>query len=274
MWRQFLESLSHDESCFITLTYSDENLPERGSLEKDVVRLALDRIRKRISPKRFRYFYVGEYGDQTYRPHYHISLFGLSSHTPCEVSIAPGTKGIVTFDRIVQDCWPFGFVKVDEFNELTAQYVAGYVVKKLTNFSDPRLQGRFPEFARMSRRPGLGSKAMETIAKTLVESGHGMSLIEESGDVPRTLRIGRRSIPLGRYLLRRLREAVGFTPEYIQHIKASGAYESSVEMLALLQASLADAPLSSAKSAYLKEVTQKIRNVESRASIYKKRGSL
>lgn len=274
MWRQFFESLVHDENCFITLTYSEENLPDGGSLEKDVVSGTIKRIRERISPKRIRYFYVGEYGDNSYRPHYHISLFGMSAYTVCEVPSGSGGTVLVPFAKIVEDCWARGFVKVDEFNELTAQYVAGYVVKKLTNYGDPRLSGRTPEFARMSRRPGIGARAMEIVAQSLIESGHGMALIEETGDVPRELLIGRRKIPLGRFLLRKLREAVGFTPDYIAHIKQIGAHEKSVEMLALLQAAIKNAPLATVKSVYKKEMIQKIRQVESRASIHRKKGSL
>lgn len=274
MWRQFLESLCHEENCFITLTYDDANLPAGENLDKDVVSRTIRSIRKSIAPLRIRYFYVGEYGDNTYRPHYHISMFGMSGHQIYEVlSPTGGTIG-VTGGSIISNCWGRGFVKVDEFNELTAQYVAGYVVKKLTNFGDPRLSGRVPEFARMSRRPGLGAAAMELIAKTLCESGHGMALIEDTGDVPRELRIGRRRIPLGRYLLHKLREAVGFTPEYIAHIKQTGAYDKSVEMLALLQAAQDDAPLSTVKTVYKEDVLQKIRNVESRSNIRKPRRTL
>lgn len=274
MWRQFLESLSHEQNCFITLTYDDKTLPSDGSLEKDVVPRTIRAIRKSIAPIRIRYFYVGEYGDQTLRPHYHISMFGMSGTEVYEVlSSTGGTIGI-RGEQLISNCWGRGFVKVDEFNELTAQYVAGYVVKKLTNFGDPRLNGRVPEFAGMSRRPGIGASAMDIIAKTLCESGHGMALIEDTGDVPHELRIGRRRIPLGRYLLRKLREAVGFTPEYIAHIKQTGAYEKSVEMLALLQAAADNAPLNTVKSVYKKEVIQKIRNVESRSNIRKKRSVL
>lgn len=274
MWRQFLESLCHEENCFITLTYSDEFLPAGGNLSKDVVPRTIRAIRKAIAPQRVRYFYVGEYGDETYRPHYHVSMFGMSGYSVYEVLSGTGGTIGVRGDTIIQQCWPYGFVKVDEFNELTAQYVAGYVVKKLTSYGDPRLSGRVPEFARMSRRPGLGSAAMELIAKTLVESGHGMALIEDSGDVPHELRIGRRRIPLGRYLLRKLREAVGFTPEYIAHIKQVGAYDKSVEMLALLKAAADNQPLATARSVYLKEVQQKVLQVEARSNLRKKRSTL
>lgn len=274
MWRQFLESLCHDENCFITLTYNEKNLPAGGSLDKDVVSGTIKRIRRVIAPLRIRYFYVGEYGEHTYRPHYHISLFGMSSHTVCTVPSGSGGSVCIRFESIVEKEWGLGFTKVDEFNELTAQYVAGYVVKKLTNFNDKRLQGKYPEFARMSRRPGLGAAAMGIIAKSLCESGHGMALIEDTGDVPHEVRIGRRSIPLGRFLLRKLREAVGFTPEYISHIRQTGAYDKSVEMLALLQGAQNNAPIGTVKEVYLKEIIQKVRQVEARSSLHRKRGSL
>lgn len=274
MWRQFLESLCHDENCFITLTYSEKNLPEGGSLDKNVVSGTIKRIRRVIAPLRIRYFYVGEYGEQTYRPHYHISMFGVSGHTVCEVQSGSGSPIGIRFDAIVDKEWGLGYTSVHEFNELTAQYVAGYVVKKLTTYGDPRLQGRTPEFARMSRRPGLGAGAMGIIAKTLCESGHGMALIEDTGDVPHEVRIGRRRIPLGRYLLRRLREAVGFTPEYIAHIRQTGAYDKSVEMLALLQGAQNNAPVGTVKEVYLGSIIQKVRQVEGRASLHRKRGTL
>lgn len=274
MWRQYLESLCHEENSFITLTYDEKNLPEGHNLEQDVVSRTIRRIRREIAPVRIRYFYVGEYGEQTYRPHYHISLFGLSGHSICEVQSGSGGTVGARFADIVQNAWGRGFVKVDEFNELTAQYVAGYVIKKLTNFGDPRLDGRIPEFARMSRRPGIGAEAMVTIAKSLVESGHGLALIKDTGDVPRELRIGRRRIPLSRYLLRKLREAVGFSPSQIAEIKMRGAYESSVEMLALLQDALNANPLATARSAYLESMKGRIIQTETRSKLWKKKGPL
>lgn len=267
MWRQFFESLSHDDNCFLTLTYRDEDLPGLNSLEPLHLQLWLKRFRLSVLPLRVRFFAVGEYGDENERPHYHLSLFGVSQDT---VGALASSRNQWDPRRIILPSWPYGEVYVAEFNELTAQYVAGYVVKKLTSPEDVRLNGRKPEFARMSRRPGIGRAAMSIVASALSMSGH----VDHSPDVPPQLQIGRRKIPLGRYLLRALREAVGFTPEYIETLKQTGAYKSSLEMSALLEAAIADAPLSSPKTAYLASVQQKIRQVETRTTIWKKKGRI
>lgn len=274
MWRQTLESYTHEENSFVTLTYSDKYLPAGSNLEPDVLRLTINRFRTAIAPVKVRFFAVGEYGGQSLRPHYHLSLFGVSGDTVLH-SYGRARRA----DDIMYDCWKMcdkknGF-RMEEFNELTAQYVAGYVIKKLSDNTDLRLEGRVPEFARMSRRPGIGRPAVALIADVLINSGHGRALIDDIGDVPSELRIGRRSIPLGRYMLSAVRKAVGFTEEEISEIKARGSYENSVEMRDLLQSALDAQELGSPKAIYLRKVKQEILNVESRASIKgKKRGSL
>lgn len=261
MWRQYLESLTHEENCFVTLTYSPDHMPTGGNLEPRVVQLWLKRIRKVIDPLRFRYFLVGEYGDQSLRPHYHLSVFGLSGSTVVRSGRHP------TFERAVSDTWSRGFVQVAEFNELTAQYVAGYVTKKLTFAGDPRLGGRVPEFARMSRRPGLGTEAVKIIAKQLLSNGQSW----ESGDVPHELRIGKRRIPLGRFMLKLLRSEVGFTDEYSKEVRDRASMERSLELLALFTNSEGSLTIT---EAYKKEIAQKLLQVETRSKIFAKRGNL
>ena len=78
--RIMLESSLHTDNAFVTLTYSDENLPKDGSLVPRHVQLFLKKVRKEIEPARLRFFCVGEYGDRTQRPHYHVALFG---YPPC-----------------------------------------------------------------------------------------------------------------------------------------------------------------------------------------------
>ncbi len=141
--RQVLESFMHDESVFVTLTYDEEHVHPDGHLVPDHVTRWLKRFRKAIYPLKVRYFLCGEYGDTSWRPHYHLSLFGVGRW--CE--------------ELIEETWPYGFVQVGDFNEQTAQYVAGYVVKKLTNEDHHALDGRPPEYARQSRRPGLDADA-------------------------------------------------------------------------------------------------------------------
>lgn len=89
--------------------------------------------------------------------------------------------------------------------EKSMAYVAGYVTKKMTRDDDPRLEGRLPEFARMSLRPGIGLGMMHELASTLLEH----RLDERMIDVPLALQHGTKKWPLGRYLRRKLRTYVG-----------------------------------------------------------------
>lgn len=264
MWRQYLESLTHDESCFITLTYRPENLPAGGNLEPLHLQLWLKKLRKRLSPLRVRFFAVGEYGDETERAHYHLSLFGVSGNT-----VVPSSSGPVLFPQVVADSWSHGLIHVGEFNELTAQYVAGYVTKKMTREGDPRLNGRVPEFARMSLRPGIGADAMAIVANTFQAARLNEPL-------PTSLKIGRRTINLGRFLLSKLRIAAGLTPEQIQALKSEVALENSINLQALLQDAITASPRQAltVTDVYLQEVKQKILQVEARHNIYKKRSTL
>ncbi|WNK13480.1 MAG: replication initiator protein [Microvirus sp.] len=265
-WRQWFESLTHEENCFVTLTYAPglepcnpSHLPGAGHLDPDHLRLFFYRLRKALYPQRIRYFACGEYGDQNSRPHYHLTLFGVSGAT-----LVLGPQGPEPFPQTAARIWAKGHVQVGDFNEVTAQYVAGYVVKKWTAKDDPRLKGRPPEFSRMSLRPGIGTDAMATVAAALINLPSG-------SDVPNTLQVGRRKIPLGRFLLKKLRIAAGFSDEKISQIKQEKTDETATELLALFQAALATAPPASPitlKSVYLQEVAQKIRQVETRSKIY------
>lgn len=75
----------------------------------------------------------------------------------------------------------------------------------MTKPDDARLEGRLPEFARMSLRPGIGLGMAHEIASTLMEH----KLDERMIDVPLSLQHGRAKWPLGRYLRRKLRTFVG-----------------------------------------------------------------
>lgn len=84
-------------------------------------------------------------------------------------------------------------------------YIAGYITKKMTKADDPRLEGRLPEFARMSLRPGIGLGMMDELASVLLQH----RLDEKMIDVPTSLQHGKNKWPLGRYLRRKLRARIG-----------------------------------------------------------------
>ncbi|WMC01493.1 replication initiator protein [Microvirus D_HF4_329] len=249
-WRQVLESYCYEHNCFVTLTYNLGSRPGNWALQPRDVQLWLKRIRKAISPATFRFFLCGEYDDNG-NPHYHLSLFGVSGYQRF--------NGVLFGDH-VERCWGLGFVYVAEFNEATAQYVCGYTTKKLRDRKNG-LEWNYPEFARMSNRPGLGQPAVKILAADLLRSYQDW----ESGDVPNSVLVGKRSIGLGRYLLRELREAVGFTPEYIDGIKQDRSMETSIDLLSLFQNSEGSLTF---KEAHAKSIAQKILQTEARYKIW------
>lgn len=203
--RILLEALCHSASSFVTLTYTDENLPVDRSVSGRAIQLFMKRLRKAYG-KPLRYFAVGEYGDETERPHYHLALFGIGTGSLGRVR----NHGIsYVTDPLVDRCWSLGKTDVKELVPETAAYLCGYVVKKLSSPTDPRLGGRAPEFARMSRRPGIGAYAMASIAESFRKSG--VEIVEGLEDVPSVLRHGDRIYPLGTYLKKKLREQMEFT---------------------------------------------------------------
>lgn len=210
-----LEASQYKDNTFMTLTYSDENLPPEMSLDPLALTLFLKRLRKWYDTqygKKLRYYGVGEYGDQSQRPHYHLAVFGFPN---CERgrTVQRRNSGCCTYCDTVSNLWGFGRVELAPLEPGSASYVAGYVTKKLTAKDDPRLEGRHPEFARMSNRPGIGAGVMDDIASGIME------LELEFDDVPEVIRVGKRKYPLGRYLRRNLRKKLGRdekTPETVQ----------------------------------------------------------
>lgn len=204
--RLLLEQRVHDLSWFVTLTYTDEFLPSNGSVCPRELQLFLKRLRERI-PERVRYYGVGEYGDVTSRPHYHLALFGLGDHG----HVNPGDADVYGLEPCACptcDAWGKGGVVFGDLTPQSAAYIVSYVTKRLTRRGDERLGGRHPEFARMSLRPGIGAPAVPVLEQALTTDVGAKSLLD-TGDVPSAVRHEAKLWPLGRYLRRKLREEIG-----------------------------------------------------------------
>jgi len=70
------EASLYERNCFITLTYSDEFLPNDRSVNVRHFQLFMKKLRKRFGPN-IRFYHCGEYGEKTSRPHYHALLFNF-----------------------------------------------------------------------------------------------------------------------------------------------------------------------------------------------------
>lgn len=254
--RLVLERLCHEDACFVTLTYNDLHLPFnddlKATLRPDHLRDFMKLLRTRLfreTGKRVRFFGVGEYGDESERPHYHLALFGLDC--------SDVTHGFIA------GVWNYGFVYLGELSLFSAQYVAGYCTKKMTSKDDPRLDGRYPEFVRMSRDPGLGVDYMMRLAHDLQKSGFS----EVLGDVPNSVEVGGKLLPYGRTLRRKLRVMLG---------RDANAPQCTLDRLqeALLPmrlAARASKENPSFKKALVASGDGKVANAEARRRIFEKR---
>lgn len=212
-----LEATCHDQAAFITLTYEDSQLPAGSSLEPAHLKAWLKRIRERSEPLRLRYFACGEYGERSNRPHYHAILFGYRGCT-CGAESQWRRKQISCRDcNLLRETWGHGYILSGPFTRGAAGYVARYVTKKMTAKDDPRLEGRSPEFARMSLKPGIGALAVGRIAETIRARCDASSLV----DAPPFLKSGEQTLLLGRYVRGLIRKELGYSedgkmPEIVQ----------------------------------------------------------
>lgn len=260
-----LESAMHAGSCFVTLTYDEKNLPKEQNLEISHAQKWLKRLRKQLSPEKIRYFLVGEYGDETQRPHYHAAIFGLD---PVYTGQASDTS------QLINKTWGKGNTMVGTLTTQSASYIAGYVTKKLTNKNDPfvqkKLAGRNPEFARMSlggknKSGGIGAPAITSISDAY-DNSTALDTIIQNHDVGSALRHGKNLYPLGRYLKSKLRKGLGYGSKLqadafaIAQIKMQGLQKADV----LLAKEINQNPFDIQKQKILNlEVKSKIKGIKS-----------
>lgn len=254
-----LEATQHEGNSFVTLTYDEQHIPEGHALRAKDLSLFIKRLRKDLHPKKIRYFGVGEYGEQTNRPHYHLALFG---YPQCAKGVThPNRSGYCCplCDR-VQRNWSMGNIYSGGLEDQSAAYIAGYVTKKLTNAGDERLDGKPPEFARMSNRPGIGAGFAAEVASTLLE--HRLDSPEH---VPTGLNHGRSIHLLGRYIRDKIRAQTGITKEEYNAFNTAIAEE---KLSPLREASTASAPSGSKmfafKQALVDEAQGRIIQIEAR----------
>lgn len=146
-------------NSFITLTYSDDQLPigatTRSTVSKREFQLFMKRLRFELGDG-IRFFASGEYGDSNDRAHYHALLFNCAF--PDRVPWRKSRGNQLYRSAILERLWPYGFSTIGEVNYQTSNYVARYVVKKLRgSLAQQQYVDREPPFVLMSRNPGIGA---------------------------------------------------------------------------------------------------------------------
>ena len=164
------EAKMHKHNEFITLTYSEENIPNGQTLQYIDFQLFIKRLRKRFG-KGIGYFMCGEYGEQTRRPHYHAIIFGLP--LPDKLPHSKNESGNTLYiSKTLSDLWGKGHCYTGDVTFESAAYVARYVTKKIYGpLSVDHYNGRVPEFARMSTKYAIGKKWLEKYHGDILSTG-------------------------------------------------------------------------------------------------------
>nr|QJB19627.1 MAG: replication initiator protein [Microvirus sp.] len=132
---------------FLTLTYSDEN--NDGILHKEHLQQFFQNLRNKYrkvdKTKPIKYLAVGEYGEQTERPHYHAIVFNVPEIHPVRIK------------QIIADAWGRGQIVVGSVTDQSINYTCKYI------FKQKNWKGDKPKpFRIMSTRPAIGSDYIKT----------------------------------------------------------------------------------------------------------------
>ena len=193
--RSTIEASAWKKNCFLTLTYAPEHLPKNRNLVKRDMQLFWKRLRKCTEgdeewvwknrrEKPIRFFYCGEYGPKTLRPHYHAGVFNFWPTDAKPFNISKHGDQYYTSETLNR-IWGNGYVIIGRLDYESAAYIARYTMKKLQKLLNKQKQAYFelleevsgseleylqnllgepisqpknqtPEFIETSRRGGIG----------------------------------------------------------------------------------------------------------------------
>lgn len=172
-WRfRLLQEMAVSQNAyFVTLTYDDECITFSEDGLQNLDYKDLQRFFKQYRTKFYReygynsklkYFAVGEYGERTHRPHYHLIVFNVEL-------------------QLFKDTWKYGHSHSGNVTSESITYTLKYCLKKSYKINKSDL--RTPEKALMSKQLGL-SFLDEKIKKffkddpnrSLMYNGKNMSL--------------------------------------------------------------------------------------------------
>lgn len=174
------EASLYQDNCFLTLTYHPDHLPDGGNLNKKDFQDFMKRLRKKLQPRKIRFFMCGEYGtnqDLTTtssigRPHFHALIFNYDFPDREHLETNNGNK--LYTSKILSKIWKKGHASIGDLTFESAAYVARYCLKKINGDGNeslgvPSARDHYirtdditgecwyliPEFTTMSRRPGI-----------------------------------------------------------------------------------------------------------------------
>ena len=187
------EAKQYENNYFITFTYDDDHLPEYGSLVPDEISLFNKKLKTYLNRKGcksdFRFYGVGEYGSQTFRPHYHVIYFNLDIPDLKVYQKNELNQPLFT-SKFLEDVWGKGNILIGLVDVGSACYVARYCDKKKKNLTQEDLNNLKlfhlePEFSRMSRRPGIGSNYLEKLLANVKNGVYKIQFKDNNFSIPK-----------------------------------------------------------------------------------------
>lgn len=234
--RLLSEAVNCPDILFVHLTYKDEYLPLRGPCchlrtgevlppkptlrRSDLVKFN-KRLRRRLAPRKIRIAYCGEYGEKKGRPHFHLIIFGATLKDSAKIFeswIHPRTRELM--------CDPARLsIEVPRNDLHVSQYVMGYILKKMTNPLDDRLDLCSPEFARLP--DNCGHKFIDQFIDKLPNM---WEYIQKNHDLPRSFRYAGKDWPIPYQFRKKILERM---PLYGPEIKnlSKAAYQEKMRPL-------------------------------------------
>lgn len=132
---------------FITLTYDTDHVPFTPTgymtLYPDHVTKWLKILRKLHPDVTLKYYYVGEYGSQNWRPHYHMMIYNAKA-------------------ELIEKSWQYGKVHYGQITGASIAYCLKYMIKD-GRIPAHKNDNRLPEFGRMSKGLGISYITQEQI---------------------------------------------------------------------------------------------------------------
>lgn len=145
-------------STFAGLSVDDNHITTNYSLVKDDLQKVIKRLRHH-SPIKFKHFSIGEYGDDSKRPHYHSILIGVPSELASDV---------------LRKSWKLGFSTAEPVTSGRIRYVVDYLdcvsFEGKKTFED---LGLVPPFNLHSN--GIGASLFNSQKDLIMETGHYIS---------------------------------------------------------------------------------------------------
>lgn len=175
------EAQMHEENCFVTLTYSDENLKNPKLVYADfqlfMKRLRASRpnvmasdiiTRREFVTNPIGMFVTGEYGEHTKRPHWHAIIFNWS---PDDLKyFRTNDRGDKIYKSgTLEKLWGLGHCELGSVTFESAGYCARYAAKKLVHGKDG--EHGYEPISKKSSKHAIGKKWLERFWPDVFASG-------------------------------------------------------------------------------------------------------